>query len=186
MYRPSTRTAEKPRRRLYEVALDQHGYVTTADAAALGIPDTTLYRLFTSGGLTQVSRGLYRFDDMPGTVNDEFAEAVLRVGPGAYLARESVLAMHSLGLVNPRFVRVGTPRRSRRQLPPTVKAEWRTLPAKDLTVYDGIPSATAHRALLDCAHIIMSDRFAVAVENARDEGLLTAREVDDIWSTVKR
>lgn len=43
-----------------------------------------------------------------------------------------------------------------------------------------------HRALLDCARILMSDRFAVAVENARDEGLLTAREVDDIWSTVKR
>lgn len=129
MYRPSTGTAQKPRRRLYEVALDQHGYVTTADAAALGIPDTTLYRLYTSGGLTQVSRGLYRFDDMPSTANDEFAEAVLRVGPEAYLTRESVLAMHSLGLVNPRFIRVGTPRRSRRQLPPTVKVEWRPLPA---------------------------------------------------------
>ena len=182
MYRSVTRTTTKPRRRLYEVALDQHGYVTTADAAALGIGDTTLYRLFTSGGLTQVSRGLYRFDDMPVSVNDEFAEAVLRVGPEAYLTGQSVLAMHSLGLVNPNFVYVGTPRRTRRRLGPTVKMQWRTLAEKDLTVYDGIPSATVHRALLDCKHIIMGERFATAVGNARDEGLLTAREVADIWS----
>ena len=175
----------KPRRQLYEVSLDQYGYVTTADAAALGIPDTTLYRLYTSGGLTQVARGLYRFAAVPAAANDEFMEAVLRVGPGAYLTGQSVLAMHSLGLVNPRFVYVGTSRRSRRQLPPTVKVDWRKLSDDDLTVYEGVPSASVRRALIDCSDIIMSDRFATALIKAHDEGLLTSHEVDDIQSVVK-
>lgn len=174
------------RERLYEVALGQNGYVTSADAMALGIERDQLRKLSSGSGLTRIAHGLYRFDAMPVSVTDEYMEAVLRVGLGAYLTRQSVLAMHSLGLVNPRFVYVGTPRRSRRQLPGTVKMEWRTLPSEDLTFYEGIPSATVHRALLDCAPILMGDRFDDAVARARDEGLLTAREVDDIWVKVKR
>jgi predicted transcriptional regulator of viral defense system len=173
------------RERLYEVALEQNGYVTSADAAALGIERDQLRKLSSGSGLTRIGHGLYRFDAMPVSATDEYMEAVLRVGHRAYLNRQSVLAMHSLGLVNPRFVYVGTPRRTRRQLPDTVKMEWRTLPAEDMTVYDGIPSATVHRALLDCAPIIMSDRFDDAVAKAHDEGLLAAREVDDILVKVK-
>lgn len=174
------------RERLYDVALSQHGYVTSADAVELGIERNQLYRLSTWRGLTRISYGLYRFDAMPVTGNDEYMEAVLRVGPEAYLTRESVLALHSLGLVNPSVIRVGTRRRSRRRLPATVSVEMRALPDEELTIYDGIPSATVRRALLDCAAVIMSDRFDEAVERARDEGLLTARELEDVRAAVPR
>lgn len=174
------------RERLYEVAVGQNGYVTSADAVSLGIRRDQLRKLSSGSGITRIAHGLYRFDAMPVSDTDEYMEAVLRVGPGAYLTRQSVLSMHSLGLVNPRYVYVGTSRRSRRRLPATVKVDWRTLPQTDLTVYDGIPSSTVHRALLDCVDIIMRDRFDDAVQKARDEGLLTAREVEDIQNKVQR
>jgi len=59
------------------------------------------------------------------------------------------------------------------------------LPRDELTVYEGIPSATVHRVLLDCAPIIMSDRFDNAVAKAGDEGLLTAHQVSAIQSKGK-
>lgn len=59
------------------------------------------------------------------------------------------------------------------------------LPRDEVTVYEGIRSATVHRVLLDCAPIVMSDRFDNAVAKARDEGLLTTHQVSDIQSKVK-
>jgi len=57
----------------------------------------------------------------PSTSRDQFMEAVLRVGPKAYLTHDAVLALHNLGLVNPRRIRVGTPRRARPRLPDYVE-----------------------------------------------------------------
>ncbi|MCU1400122.1 MAG: hypothetical protein JWN62_3231 [Acidimicrobiales bacterium] len=44
-------------------------------------------------------------------------EAVLRVGADAYLTHDAVLAFHELAQVNPRLIRVGTPRRVRARMP---------------------------------------------------------------------
>ncbi len=170
---------------LYEVALGQNGYVTSADAVALGVDRIWLVQRATRAGLTRVGHGLYHFDAMPAGATDEFMEAVLRVGPGAYLTHDAVLALHSLALVNPRRIRVGTPRRSRRQHPPTIEVLWRKLPPEDLTVYEGIPSATVHRALLDCASTIMTDRLLTAVDDALALGLLTPERAADVRARVR-
>lgn len=105
------------RRQPHERALDQYGYVTTRDAAALGIPPVELRKLAERGGLTHVARGVFRFDDLPHTGREPFMKAVLRVGDGAFLTSDAVLALHDLGLVNPRRIRVGTPDRVRAALP---------------------------------------------------------------------
>jgi hypothetical protein len=76
---------ETYRRRLFRRALDQYGFVTTQDAADLGVPAVELRKLAGTGGIEHISYGLYRFDDVPRTSRDQFMEAVLRVGPDAYL-----------------------------------------------------------------------------------------------------
>ena len=90
------------RRRLHDQALEQYGYVTTRDAAEVAVPAVELRKLAQRGGLERVAYGLYRFEDIPRTGRDEFMEAVLRVGPEAYLSHDAVLALHDLGLANPR------------------------------------------------------------------------------------
>lgn len=72
--------ADTYRRRLYDRALDQYGYVTTRDAEQLGVPTVEVRKIAQRGGVEHIAYGLYRFDDVPRTARDEYMEAVLRVG----------------------------------------------------------------------------------------------------------
>jgi hypothetical protein len=83
--------ASSYRRRIRERALDRDGYVPTRDAEELEVPV-----------VGHAAYSLCRFDDIPRTSRDQFVEAVLRVGPKAFLTHDPVLARHDLGLVNPR------------------------------------------------------------------------------------
>lgn len=161
------------RRQLHERALDQYGYITSRDASELAVPAVEVVKIATRGGLEHLGYGLYRFDDVPRTGRDEFMEAVLRVGPGAFLIDDAVLALHDLGLVNPRRIRVGTSARARPKLPPTIEAVRRQVDPKDLTVYEGIPSTTIARALLDCRGLMMGERLIDAARDAAARGLLS-------------
>ena len=74
-------------------------------------------------------------------------EAVLRAGPGAYLTHDAVLALHDLGQVNPRRIRIATPKRARPHTPDYVEIIKRDLPAGQLTTVEGIPATTVAQAL---------------------------------------
>jgi predicted transcriptional regulator of viral defense system len=157
-------------------ALEQYGYITTAEAEGLAVPPVELRKLAARGALTHIGHGLYRLVDVPGNDLDEFAEAVFRVGADAYLTHDAVLAFHGLGLVNPRRIRVGTPHRVRTKLPESIVVVHRQLPPDALTAYEGIPSTTVAQAILDCRGLMMQDRLRDAVTQARKEGLLTRAE----------
>lgn len=176
--------AETYRRRLYDRALDQYGYVTTQDAEAVGVPPVELRKIAARGGLEHVAYGLYRFDDIPRTGRDQYLEAVRRVGPDAHLTHDAVLALHDLGLVNPRRIRVGTPHRARGRLPDHIEVINERLDPVDLTVYEGIPSATVARALLDCRGIVMEERLVGAAREAARQGLLRKSEARRVLAAL--
>ena len=164
--------ANTNRRRLHERALDQYGYITTRDAHDLGIPAVELRKIAQRGGVDHVAYGLYRFDSVPRTGRDQLMEAVLRVGPDAYLTHDAVLALHDLGLVNPRLIRVGTPRRARPHLPGFIEVVHQRVDPAELTDYEGIPSVIVARALLDCRGLVMVDRLLDATQEAARRGLI--------------
>lgn len=164
------------RQTVREIALDQYGYVTTRDAAEVGVPAVELRKLAARGALTNVAYGLYRLADARPTEHDQFAEALLRVGDGAYLRGDAVLALHQLALVNPRRIRVGAPRRVRAALPEFIDLHEEEMPEEDLTVYEGLRTTTVARALLDCRGQVMTERLLDATKQATAEGLLTGRE----------
>lgn len=169
---------ETYRRRLWERALDQYGYVTTRDAEDLDVPAVELRKLHQRGGLQHVGHGLYRFEDIPHTARDQFMEAVLRVGPEAVLAGDAVLALHDLALVNPKRIRVATPRRVRRELPAFLEVERRQVRPPERTEYEGIPAVTVAQALRECQGKIMTERLIDATREAAREGLLHMTEAD--------
>ena len=172
--------ADTNRRRLYDRALDQYGYVTTGNAHDLGVPAVELRKITQRGGVEHVAYGLYRFVDVPHTSRDQFMEAVLRVGPEAYLTHDAVLALHELGLVNPRRIRVGTPKRARPRLPEYIEVFQRQLNPDDLTIYEGIPCTTVARALIDCRGLVMGERLIDAAHEAARTGLLRKSEMSRI------
>jgi predicted transcriptional regulator of viral defense system len=111
-------------------------------------------------------------------------EAVMRVGADAYLTHDAVLAFHELAQVNPRLIRIGTPRRVRARLPDFIEVARQQIDPADLTVYEGVPSATVARALIDCRDIIIRDRLLDAVATAKKTGLLRTREAQRVLDAI--
>ncbi|MGL5810674.1 MAG: hypothetical protein ACRCYQ_12080 [Nocardioides sp.] len=164
-----------------EIALDQYGYVTTKGAAEAGVPAVELPKLAARGGLENVAYGLYRVPDIPPTAYDQFAEALLRAGEGAYLHGESVLALFGLADGSPRQIKVAVRRRARPKLPAfveltQVKDEVRT------TFYEGLEAQPVADAVLECRGRIETERLLDAAKQARKEGLLTTTE----WHRVRK
>ena len=164
-----------------EIALDHYGYVTSKAAVEAGVPAVELSKLAARGGLENIAYGLYRVSDIPPTAYDQFAEALLRVGEGAYLHGESVLALFGLADVNPRQIKVAVHRRARPRLPPFVELTH----AKDevrTTYYAGLEAQTMADAILECRGRIETGRLLEAAKLARKDGLLTTAE----WQRVQK
>ncbi len=164
-----------------EIAPDNYGYVTTRDAVDAGVPAVELPKLAARGGLENVAYGLYRVPDFPPTPFDQFAEALLRVGKGAYLHGESVLTLFGLADVNPRRIKVAVPRRVRTKLPPFIELTQVPDGART-TFYEGLVSQPVAEAILECRGHIETERLLDAAKQARNEGLLTTTE----WQKVKK
>lgn len=163
---------------IYEVAADNYGLVTSAQARDLGVTKPELSRWVANGRLERRGRGVYRLAKYIPTDLDPYAEAVALVGDGSFLMGEAVLAMHGLALVNPRRITVGTPERIRKSIP-----EWispATVKGKTVTQYEGIPSQTIAEAILDCRDSVMRERLQGAAEEARERGLITKAEYDHV------
>lgn len=100
--------------KLWEIALDQHGFVTNADARDLNLPDYTLRQLAQRGVLTRRGPGVYRFVRFPASAVDEYRQAVLWTGQSAAaLSHETALDRLDLCDVNPDHIDVTVPSRVR-------------------------------------------------------------------------
>ncbi|MDR1635086.1 MAG: hypothetical protein LBS27_09260 [Bifidobacteriaceae bacterium] len=99
------------REQLWDVAVDQYGYVTAADAAALGIAPVELAKLAHTDKLKHISQGVYRFPEWPVSGNDHLMEAVLWTRDAkAVLSHDTALDVLDLCDVNPDQVHVTVPR----------------------------------------------------------------------------
>lgn len=163
---------------IYEIAADNYGLVTYAQAREAGLVGAELNRYVADGRMRKIGHGVYKLTRYVPTPYDSYAEAVTLAGEGSYLSGVSVLAMHDLALVNPGAVEVSVPGRNRRSLPSwvkTVRADG-TAP----TAYEGIPSQSVADAIRACRRTVMPERLMDAVEDARDRGLLKEREAAEL------
>lgn len=170
---------------IYEIAADNYGIVTSAQAKAAGASYKELSRIAGDGRLTRIGYGVYRIKHWVPTENDAFAEAVTLVGPRAYLYGESVIAMHALAPTNPARIRVATPNRVRRSLPATIEVVRRP-DHGDTTEYEDIPSQTIPAAILSCTGTMMRARLADAARRARELGLIRTGEETMLLERLNR
>lgn len=163
---------------IYELAADNYGLITSAEAKNLGVAKSELNRWVGMGRLLKRGQGVYKLVRYVPTEYDRYAEAVALVGDGSFLFGEAVLAMHGLALVNPRRISVGATKRVRRELPEWVQPV--TVSGKTVTSYEGIPSQSLAEAILECRGMVMGERLKSAVEDARREGLITKDEFEHL------
>ena len=161
---------------VHEIAADNYGYVTTRDAEDAGVPKVELVKLATRNRFAHIAYGLYRDETIPRTPLDEYAEATLRAGEGAFLRGEAVLALLGLADVNPRTITVATIKRTRRRLPVHIALTPAPRDAKP-TRYEGIAAQPVADALLECQGRVQGGRLLEAASQARAEGYLTTAEM---------
>lgn len=164
---------------VHEIAVDNYGYVTTRQAESAGVPRIELVKLATRNRFTHIAYGLYRDETIPHTPLDEYAEAALRAGEGAFLRGETVLALLGLADVNPRNITLATPKRTRRTVPAHIELTPAPAGAKP-TVYEGIAAQPVVDALLECRGRVQTGRLLEAAAQARTEGYLTMAEMSRV------
>ena len=157
---------------IYELAVDNYGLITSAEAKNLGVAKSELNRWVGMGRLLKRGHGVYKLVRYVPTEYDRYAEAVALVGDGSFLFGEAVLAMRGLALANPRHISVG------REIPEWVQPV--TVSGKTVTSYEGIPSQSLAEAILECRGMVMGERLKSAVEDARREGLITKDEFEHL------
>lgn len=164
---------------LWDVAVEQYGYVTTHDARNLGIAPIELVKLANRGALERVSQGLYRFPEWPIGVNDHLMEAVLwTCDPQAALSHETALDVHELCDINPDKVHVTIPKREkklRRANPPaTLVVHYQNLESSQIGWWEYIPTVTVGTAIDQCiASRVRLDLVLQAIDNARRQGRIS-------------
>lgn len=176
------------RQRLFEVALDQYGYVTTADAHELDIPVVELGKLAHRGRLERVAYGIYRFPELPIGEYGPYLLATLWADRRGVLSHQTVLALHELGDVNPTSIHLTVPvgYRPRRQGGQRYTVHHQELGDTDLDWFEGIRTVTPRVAIAQCISGGTPTYLTrQATESARDHGLLTASERDHLEALLE-
>jgi predicted transcriptional regulator of viral defense system len=156
---------------LYAIAEKQTGFVTTAQAAGVGVRPMTLVMMGRRGALKRVSRGVYRLVDFPGLPLARFMAAALwPYELRGVLSHQSALALH--GLFNDRsadvHITVPAAFRIQRRIPPGLIVHRADLSDSDTCQLECVPVTTPERTIRDC---IESNLEPSTVVGAIEHGL---------------
>ncbi|MDA8381053.1 MAG: type IV toxin-antitoxin system AbiEi family antitoxin domain-containing protein [Actinomycetota bacterium] len=164
-----------PYDRLVELAADQHGFVRTEEAEAVGIRPDYLRRLAMKGRLERRAQGLYRLTALPVGPLDEYHEAVLAARGEGVVAGDAALALWGLADVNPREIEVVLPagQRVRRTNDRRFRLRQRRLDPDQIDHVEGIPVLAPQVAIAEAiANGIEGNMAEQAIANARRRELV--------------
>ena len=170
-------TERSPSERLYDVAEQQAGYFTTAQAKQVGFSYPQLTYYVRRGRFLRVKWGIYRLVLFPSSPNEDLYVAWLEAGPNAAISHASALALHDLSDVLPGEIHVTIPRSaSRRHLELTLHTNQ--LAPGDVTTVAGLPVTTVPRTIADVAAGGLADELVIqAIHQAIRRGLTSKAEL---------
>jgi predicted transcriptional regulator of viral defense system len=169
---------------IYELAADQLGYVTVAQAREAGVNPMALVMMERRQTVERVSRGVYRLMQFPVDPLSEYVEASLwPVGATGIISHESALALFNISDVNPSRIHITVPaaHRIRRQVPTRLVIHHADVPEDEWELYEGIPVTRLARTVRDCAAAHLGGETLLrAVTDAERRGLLSRREAEQL------
>ncbi|MFC9769410.1 type IV toxin-antitoxin system AbiEi family antitoxin domain-containing protein [Rhodococcus jostii] len=165
----SGRGKEYCRRVIEELAAQQRGLLTSAQARRMGLSSSRLAQLTADGDLERICNGVYR---LPGAAPDKHVrlrvlwmclepestanERLSRLDPGGVVSHHTAASMHCLGHVCGDSVEFAT-RSMKRSRRPGVRLHQADLSRSDWTVVDGLPVTTVLTTTCDLAQSTMGD-----------------------------
>jgi predicted transcriptional regulator of viral defense system len=157
---------------LLELAGQQHGYFTTAQAGAAGISRRALSGRLLKGLIERDSHGVYRLRQYPPTPRDEFYALQASV-PGATFSHDTALELYGLSDVLPTTIHVTVPPSSGLKPRPGITIHRSKLDPHDRVLRDDLWLTSLPRTLLDCARLgTDAEQLLGALETGRERGLL--------------
>ncbi len=173
---------------VYEIAVDQFGCFTTAQALEAGATRQSLEMMAKRGNIERVSHGLYRVNAIQVTRLDPYMEATLWPGrQRGILSHETALELYGISDVNPEKIHVTVPKRFRthRTVPSLYVLHHADLDAHEVSSFEGIPTTTAVRAIEDCHRTYLGQALlAQAIEDGFKRGLLTHIEANKLREEI--
>jgi predicted transcriptional regulator of viral defense system len=139
--------------KLREIAMDQHGFVTYAQALGEGLSQPALSMLVKRGRLERVAHGVYQVPQVPATPYDQLMLAVLWTGaPEACLSHDTALDAYGVSDINPTLVHitVGKNRRINRAGGNGYELHYEDLGEHEITWWQEIPIVTLPVAIEQC------------------------------------
>jgi predicted transcriptional regulator of viral defense system len=171
---------------LRDMALDHHGFLTTDHARQLGVDPHRLQVMEGRGLVERVSRGVFRFADVPAGALDQYMEAVLWPFPAqGVLSHDTALDLHDLCDVNPSRIHVTVPAgyRTTRDVPPLFELHRKDLPREEIGWHDGIPIVSVRQAIRGSAENHVGwNLIDQAITTARRHGRVTVAEARQLRS----
>jgi len=168
---------------LAEIALDQHGYVTTQDAEEHGVNPHRLIEMARRGSVERVAHGVYRMPVVAPNGLEQLMEATLWPRRRGVLSHETALDLHDLCDVNPAKIHITVPAAYRlsRSVPPVYVVHRRDLGADEVTQHEGISVVTPLRAILDGIEThLRGDLLHQAIETARRRGVIRGGDIEEL------
>ena len=169
--------------RAFDLALDQHGYVTFTDARRLNF-DPALLRQWNARGLVErAAHGVYRFVQAPRTELDEYRLATLWAAGRGVLSHETALQLHGLGDAEPALIHITVPTdyRPRRKGGEIYVIHHQDLQPRDVTKVEGIPIVTPVCAIVQALEAHARPHLVhQAIEVARRLGRAPTPVLDDL------
>lgn len=170
---------------IYDEAIGNNGLITTRQAVGMDIPAVELVKLCHRGKLMRVGHGVYRIDKYFPQETDALAVALAKVGAEAYIIGESVLGFYRLCPTHESIIHVGTSRRVRRILPPTIRLENRPK-GEAQHLMDGIPAQTVALAIRTARASVEPTRIVEAIQTAKERQLIQNEEAAELMKEIGR
>jgi predicted transcriptional regulator of viral defense system len=159
--------------RLYEIAEQQAGYFTAAQAQGVDFSRPLLSYYTKTGRFSRIRHGIYRLVQFPASPYEDLFVAWLRTGPDAVISHESALAVYELSDVLPGEVHVIVPRTASRRRK-GIRLHTNRLESDEVTRRAGLPVTTVARTIADALTAgLAQEQVGQAVQEALRRGLTT-------------
>lgn len=162
---------------LYEIAEQQAGYFTAAQARQAGFSQRLLTYYVAQHRFRRIRSGVYRLVQFPASPHEDLFVAWLAAGSNAVISHESALALYGLSDVLPREIHVIIPRTASRRRR-GIRLHTNQLVGGDVTTYAGLTVTTVPRTIAHVAASGLGDDLIIqAIHEATARGLVSKADL---------
>jgi len=172
------RDPQQNERQLYQIAAEQGGYFSAAQARKAGYAYSQQHYHVSRGNWLKIDRGLFRLRDFPAVQREDLIRWSMwsrnqKSVPRAVVSHDTALTVHALSDVMPAQVHLTVPPRFRKRVPPGCVLHKALLAAEDIEPRPGYRVTTPLRTLVDVADSALSpEHLNRAVYDALERGLV--------------